>query len=172
MKKTLFIVEGKSAASTLQQALNPNTQAVLALQGKLINVQKSSSSKVLNNVQCQKLFKVLACGIKEHCNAEQLDFQQIVILTDPDVDGIHARALLLMLFDLYLKPLIAAGVVFVVIPPLFRVMQKKDQPVYFWSRPEMTAEDTELTRFKGIAQFSKKECGDLFLSGNYLKRVG
>ena len=96
-KKDLFIVEGKSAASTIEQALKPSTQVVLALQGKLINAQKASVAKVLKNIQCQKLFKTLGCGTQNNCHPESLNYKRIIILTDPDVDGAHARALLLIL---------------------------------------------------------------------------
>jgi len=170
-KKDLFIVEGKSAASTIEQALKPSTQVVLALQGKLINAQKASVAKVLKNIQCQKLFKTLGCGIKDVCNPENLKFKRIVILTDPDVDGIHARALLLVLFDLYLNPLIKANRVFVVIPPLFRVSSEDRQPQYFWNESALPVNSNQITRFKGVAQFSISECVELLLSEQNFKLI-
>jgi DNA gyrase/topoisomerase IV subunit B len=172
VKKELFIVEGKSAASTIRQAFRSSTQAVLPLQGKLINAQKASSAKVLKNIQCQKLFEALACGIKDACNPSNLNYKRIVILTDPDVDGAHARALLLILIDLYLNPLIKAGLVFVVTPPLFRVRHENGEIRYFWHEADIKNETGEITRFKGIAQFSKLECVDLFLSESNIKQVG
>ncbi len=121
--KELFIVEGESAASSIRQAMHKPTQSVLASQGKLINVKKASPSKILLNPTCQKIFKALDCGIEKNCNPNALAFSHVVILTDPDVDGAHARLLMLNFFKHYLKPIIDVGVVSVIIPPLFRLTE-------------------------------------------------
>lgn len=108
--KELFIVEGESAASTVRQAMLKTSQSVIAIQGKLLNAEKATPDAVLANQQCQKIFQSLACGIGDNCKPDYLVFSRVLILTDPDVDGAHARALLLILFDRYLAVLCGFGI--------------------------------------------------------------
>ena len=178
--KELFIVEGKSAASTLRQAINKSDQSIHAIQGKLINVAKVSPEKVNANEECQKIFRLLACGTGKHCNPEQLNYSRILILSDPDIDGAHARALLLTLFERYLRSLVDSGLVSVIIPPLFRIIEKQaEQDHYAWNEQERdrlvenmgAGSDIEVTRFKGVAQFSQKECLQLFLNTETRKQI-
>jgi DNA gyrase/topoisomerase IV subunit B len=175
--KELFIVEGKSAASTVQQAMHKPTQSVLALQGKLINAAKASPTKVLANKECQKLFKSLACGIGDNCNPNFLAFAHIIILSDPDADGAHVRSLLLTLFDYYLRELIDSGRVYAIIPPLFRVTgMDQESSQYAWNKADLDAllkhhNDAVITRFKGIAQFSSAECSQLLLHPGTRKQL-
>lgn len=173
MAKELFIVEGESAASTLQQALDKPTQSVLAVQGKLLNTAKASSEKVLANEACQKIFRSLECGIGDDCEPALMKFSRVFILTDPDVDGAHARILLITLFDRYLRALVDSGLVYVIIPPIFRISIGNQQEIclYAWNEQEradhldkMAANShSMITRFKGVAQFSPEECSRLFL---------
>ena len=178
--KELFIVEGESAASTVRQAMHKSSQSVLAIQGKLINAAKVSPAKVLANQACQKIFQSLACGTSEDCNPDHLIFSRILILMDPDADGAHARVLLLALFDHYLRPLIDSGSVSVIIPPLYRIAKPQTpQYQYAWNEQQriqllnkMTHhDDIEITRFKGVAQFSTAECTQLLLHPDTRKQI-
>jgi DNA gyrase/topoisomerase IV subunit B len=178
--KELFIVEGESAASTVTQAMHKATQSVMAVQGKLLNTEKATANKVRANQACQKIFQALACGIGNDCNPDNLAFSRILILTDPDVDGTHARALLLMLFDNYLRALVDAEYVYVIIPPLFRITGNHQKHCHYaWSEQERIAifdkqaEKNEymITRFKGVAQFSQEECVRLLLSPGTRKQI-
>ncbi|HFD13068.1 MAG TPA: hypothetical protein ENJ32_11465 [Crenotrichaceae bacterium] len=163
--KELFIVEGESAASTVRQAMYKPDQSVLALQGKLINTATTSISKVLSDSICQRIFQALGCGINEHCDAGDLLFSKILILMDPDVDGTHARMLTITLFENYLKPLIDSGVVWVVIPPSFRITAS-NHCYYAWNDRQQKqilnqiTQKTNITisRVKSVAQFSTAEC--------------
>jgi topoisomerase-4 subunit B len=170
--KELFIVEGKSAASTVRQAMHKASQNVIAIQGKLLNAEKATADKVLANQSCQMIFQTLACGIGDDCKPDDLTFSRILILTDPDVDGTHARALLLILFDRYLRALVDSGFVHVIIPPLFRITGKhQKQRHYAWSEQErvdileqmVVKIEPVITRFKGVAQFTQEECATLLL---------
>ncbi len=178
--KELFIVEGKSAESTIRQAMHKPTQDVLACQGKLINVEKAAFAKVLANPSCQKIFQTLACGIKRECKPDKLVFSQILILTDPDIDGAHARLLLLKLFQHYFNPLIEAGLVSIIIPPQFRIAELNSTHYqYAWDeqqrlqllKDKIDSDNIEITRFKGVAQFSKIECNQLLLDINTRKQI-
>jgi DNA gyrase subunit B len=177
-KKELFIVEGKSAASTLEQAINKSDQCILAIQGKLINVAKATPTKVYANIECAKIFQSLACGVGEGCQPEKLSYSRILILTDPDIDGAHTRALVLTLFDRYLRSLVDSGLVSVVIPPVFRIAnQQIGEDRYAWSEQERDQVKEKMdgeiavTRFKGVAQFSLVECVQLFLDSKTRKQV-
>lgn len=170
--KELFIVEGQSAASTLQQVANPRKHHILPLQGKLINVEKASTNKVMANEICLKLLDVLGCGVGADCKVDQLPFSRIIILSDPDMDGTHSRLLLLKLFKHYLAPLLESGLVSVIIPPLFRINMPVSAMVkYAWSNDEHlkitennSAENPEVMRLKGVAQFNAAECAEMFLN--------
>ena len=173
-KKELFIVEGKSAESTLQQATSDSDHSILAIQGKLINVAKAMSAKVYANTECSNIFQTLACGVGEDCKPELLNYSRIVILTDPDIDGSHTRALVLSLFDQYLRPLVDAGLVSIIIPPLYRIIgQEKGQVHYAWNEQErvLQIDHSAITRFKGIAQFSLEECDHLFLNPQTRRQI-
>ena len=170
--KELFIVEGKSAASTVQQAMHKLTQKVIALQGKLINAAKASSAKVLANQECQKLFQALDCGIGSDCDPKHLAFSRVIILSDPDIDGAHARALILILFDQYLRALIDGGLVYTIASPLYRISGIQGvSKQYIWSQSELDIllsknegqYNIAITRFKGIAQLSSNECSQLLI---------
>ncbi len=178
--KELFIVEGESAASTIRQAMHKQSQSVLAIQGKLINAAKASPAKVMANQVCQKIFEALACGIKKDCDPNYLRYSRIMILMDPDIDGAHARVLMLTLFDHYLRPLVDSGLVSVIIPPLLRIAEPQaTQHQYAWSNQECkqlldqkaTQNNIEITRFKGVAQFSATECMQLFLHPDTRKQI-
>ncbi len=180
--KELFLVEGVSAASTLQQAMHKPSQSVLAVQGKLINVEKASPKKVLANQTCQKIFQALNCGIKKECDPKQLSFSRILILTDPDIDGVHARVLLLALFNHYLKALIDSNYVSVIIPPLYRITyidSTSTKTQYAWNEQQRIQlldktpklKTAEITRYKGVAQFSGEECKQLLLHPETRKQI-
>ncbi len=178
--KELFIVEGESAASTIRQAMHLPSQSVLASQGKLINVEKASHTKVLANPTCQKIFQSLGCGIKAECIPNNLTFSRILILTDPDVDGTHARVLLLNLFYHYFRPLVDSGLVSVILPPLFRIIDSQSSNhQYTWDEHQQSllhnsmtnSTNINITRFKGIAQFSMTECQQLLLHPNTRKQI-
>jgi topoisomerase-4 subunit B len=183
LKKELFIVEGKSAASTIRQAMHKPTQSVYAIQGKFINVDKASRTKVLANQEVQKLLQHLSCGIGDNCMLENLTFSRILILADPDADGIHVQILLLNFFANYVQPLIASGNVYAIRAPLFRLATaEKEQLQYAWNQDEAdkilqnhsaknqsTKNKLNMTRFKGIAQFSSAECASLLLQPNTRK---
>lgn len=178
--KELFIVEGHSAASTIQQAIHKPSQSVLAIQGKLINAETATRAKVLTNQICQKIFKSLACGINNDCNPNHLLFSRILILMDPDIDGAHARVLLLTLLEHYMKPLINSGLVSVITPPLFRIAAPEiPTHQYAWNERQRTKllnkmakhNDIEITRIKGVAQFSTAECVQLLLHPNTRKQI-
>ena len=160
-RSSIFITEGDSASGTITKARNANYQAVFSLRGKPINCYKESRKKVAENEELNLL--VSALGVED--DLENLRYNQIIVATDADDDGMHIRMLVLTFFMKYYPDLIRRGHVHILQTPLFRVRNKKaNRYCYDQAEKEKAVKELktgiEITRFKGLGEISSNEFQD------------
>lgn len=159
----LFLVEGDSAGGSAKQARNRETQAILPLRGKILNVASANNQKISANQEISDLETALACGSMHHYNEENLRYEKVVIMTDADVDGAHIAALLMTFFFLKMPKLIENGHLYLARPPLYRIIHNKKS--YYVTNDEQknalvnklsstTKNKIEISRFKGLGEMT------------------
>ena len=157
----LFIVEGKSAAGPAKSARNSETQAILPIRGKILNVEKARLAKALQNAEVQDIITAMGTGIGDEFDLSKARYHKVVLLADADVDGAHIRTLLLTLLFRHLRPLIEVGYVYIAQPPLYRV--KVGSKVHYLKDDDELAEfqkdhpKVKPTRFKGLGEMNARE---------------
>jgi DNA gyrase subunit B len=169
----VFIVEGDSAGGSAMRGRNPETQAILPLRGKILNVEKARLDRALGNTEVQALITAFGTGIGEEFDIEKVRYHKIVLMADADVDGQHIRTLLLTLLFRYMRPIIEHGYVYLAQPPLYRIKWSNAEHEYVYSdaeRDERLAagqaagrkipKENSIQRYKGLGEMDYDELWD------------
>jgi topoisomerase-4 subunit B len=156
----IFLVEGDSAGGSAKSARNRDTQAILPLRGKILNVASASSDKLRSNQELADLVQALGCGTGEQFNEQKLRYERVIIMTDADVDGAHIASLLMTFFYREMPQLIETGHLFLAMPPLYRlssgghvIYARDDKHKDELMKSEFKANGkVEISRFKGLGE--------------------
>ena len=169
----LYIVEGDSAGGSAVQGRNPNTQAILPLRGKILNVERARLDRALSNAEIQAMITAFGTGIGDDFDIEKARYHKIVLMADADVDGQHITTLLLTLLFRFMRPLIEAGYVYLAQPPLYRIKWSNAPHDYVYSDAERDEaldrgaaknlrlpKDNGIQRYKGLGEMDYTELWD------------
>ncbi|MCI2956829.1 DNA topoisomerase (ATP-hydrolyzing) subunit B [Agromyces atrinae] len=166
----IFIVEGDSAGGSAGTGRDPETQAILPIRGKILNVEKARLDRALGNAEVQAMISAFGAGLGEDFDPEKVRYHKIVLMADADVDGQHITTLLLTLLFRYMRPLIELGYVYLAQPPLYRIKWTNSDDEYVYSDRERDAlladgiaqgkrvpKDNGVQRYKGLGEMNHQE---------------
>ncbi|MEG2270553.1 MAG: DNA gyrase subunit B [Bacilli bacterium] len=167
----LFIVEGDSAGGSAKKGRDYVHQAILPLRGKPLNVESIGMDKMLKNEEFATIISTIGAGVGQEFDVTDSHYGKIIIMTDADTDGAHIQTLLLTFFYYYMRPLITNGMVYVAVPPLYRVSKdasasKKMTEIYCWNDDDLEAAKKKIgngykiSRYKGLGEMNADQLKD------------
>ncbi|WP_138314924.1 DNA topoisomerase (ATP-hydrolyzing) subunit B [Rhodoluna limnophila] len=169
----IYLVEGDSAGGSAVRGRNPETQAILPLRGKVLNVEKARLDRALGNAEVQAIITAFGTGIGEEFDVSKARYHKCILMADADVDGLHIRTLILTLLFRYMRPLIEHGYVYLAQPPLFKIKWSNSEHQYVYSdaqRDKALADgaaagkripkENAIQRYKGLGEMDYDELWD------------
>ena len=161
-KKELYLVEGDSAGGSAKQGRDSKYQAILPLRGKVLNTEKAKLDAVEKNEELNTIIHALGAGVGSAFSPQDSSYYKVIIMTDADDDGAHIQNLLLTFFYRYMRPLIEEGMLYIALPPLYRIAKGK-QEEYLYTNEELEEKKKEyengytLTRYKGLGEMNANQ---------------
>ncbi|MFI3283791.1 MAG: DNA topoisomerase IV subunit B [Erysipelotrichaceae bacterium] len=163
-RKELYLVEGDSAGGSAKQGRDSSYQAILPLRGKVLNTEKANLADVIKNEELNTIIHALGAGVGSDFEYSDANYHKVIIMTDADTDGAHIQVLLLTFFYRYMRPLVEMGMVYIAMPPLFKVSKGKDV-AYAYTEDELEIlkrkmGKVEIQRYKGLGEMNATQLWD------------
>ncbi len=177
-ERELFIVEGNSAGGSAKSGRDANTQAILPLRGKILNVEKAQATRIEKNAEIYNMVTAIGGGQGESFDVSKIKYDKVIIMTDADVDGSHIRILLMTFFYRFMKPLIEDGHLYIAQPPLYQVTYQGKQ-YYAFSDEELAYIKSKLPlnarfglqRYKGLGEMDPSQLHDTTMDKDHRKML-
>jgi DNA gyrase subunit B len=177
-ERELFIVEGNSAGGSAVQGRDANTQAILPLRGKILNIEKAQATRIEKNAEIYNMVTAIGAGQGENFDVSKIKYDKVIIMTDADVDGSHIRILLMTFFYRFMKPLVEGGHVYIAQPPLYRLTYQGHK-YYAFNDDELEQIKSKLPlnaryglqRYKGLGEMDPDQLDETTMDKNHRRML-